>query len=116
MLSICTMHKLKLHIYKSQHLLTVWPGKVQQWLALSLFLPVVLVPQMCCSFLILMLSEHSSASKAYIVDHSRNVPTYCTGQTVGWILAVYISATRPHIKKRKPKDAHFNCLMSVLSL
>jgi hypothetical protein len=75
------MHKLKLHIYKSQHLLTVWPGKVQQWLALSLFLLVVLVLQMCCSFLILLLSEHSSGAKAYVGDHSRNVPTYCTGQT-----------------------------------
>ncbi len=62
---------LKLHI--CQHLLTVWPGKVQQWLVSSLFLLVVLLYQTYCSFLVLLLSE------AYAVSLCRGsflVPSY----------------------------------------
>jgi hypothetical protein len=39
----------------------VWPGKVPQWLVLSLLLLVLLLLRRCCSFLVQLLSNYSSA-------------------------------------------------------
>ncbi len=53
LLELCTPQK--------KDLLTVWPGKVPQLLAFSLFLLLVMLFLRCCLFLVLLLSNYSRA-------------------------------------------------------
>jgi hypothetical protein len=70
------MQAIQKHTYKRKPLLTVWPGKVPQWLAFPLFLLAVLLLQRCCSFLVQLLSNYISTGVSLYGGLSHTVSTW----------------------------------------